>query len=62
MGRWYDDVHFVLDQHSFQPVLGGKAGNTNYIVFGFTRPEVELANDLTRGEHATHYTICAVKT
>ena len=42
-------------------IQSGEASNTNYIVFGLTRPELELANDLTRGESATHYTTCAVK-
>jgi hypothetical protein len=34
----------------------GEATNTNFIVFGFTRPGLEHTIYRTRGEHANHYT------
>ena len=37
-------------------VLSGEAANTNCIVFGLTRPGLELMIYCTRGEHANHYT------
>ena len=41
-------------------VLSGEATNTNFIVFGLTRPGVEPTIYHTRGEHANHYTTDAV--
>ena len=38
-------------------MLSGGATNTNFIVFGLTRWELEP----TRGEHANHYTTNAVE-
>jgi len=37
-------------------VLSGAATNTNFVVFGLTRPELESTTYRTRGEHANHYT------
>jgi hypothetical protein len=34
----------------------GEATNTNFSVFGLTRPGLELTIYRTRIEHATHYT------
>jgi hypothetical protein len=42
-------------------VLSGEATNTNCIVFGLTRPRLELTIYRTRGEHANHYTTDAVQ-
>ena len=36
-------------------LLGGKATNTNFIVFGLIRPRVEPMIYSTWGEHANHY-------
>jgi hypothetical protein len=36
-------------------VLSGEATNTNFIVFGMTRPGLEHTIYSTRGEHANHY-------
>jgi hypothetical protein len=36
-------------------VLSGEATNTNFIVFGFTQPGLELTIYRDRGEHANHY-------
>ena len=36
-------------------VLSGEAMNTNFIVFGPTRPGLEPAIYRTRGEHTNHY-------
>ena len=38
-------------------VLSGEATNTNFIVFGLTRPELEPTIYRTRGQHANHYTL-----
>jgi len=38
----------------------GEATNTNFIVFGLTRPGLESTIYRTRGEHANHYTTDAV--
>ena len=40
--------------------LGGEATNTNFIVFGFTRPGLESMIYSTWGEHANHYATDAV--
>ena len=36
-------------------VLSGEATNTNFIIFGLTRPGLEPTIYRTRGEHANHY-------
>jgi hypothetical protein len=36
-------------------VLIGEATNTNFIVFGLTRPGLEPTIYCTRGEHTNHY-------
>jgi len=36
-------------------VLSGEATNTNFIVFGLTRPALEPAIYRTRDEHTNHY-------
>jgi len=41
-------------------MFSGKATNTNFIVFGLTRPEIEPTIYRTRGEHANNYTTDAV--
>jgi hypothetical protein len=41
-------------------VLSGEATNTNFKVFGLTRPGLEPTIYRTRGEHANHYTTDAV--
>jgi hypothetical protein len=41
-------------------VLSGEATNTNCIVFGLTRPELEPTVYRIRGEHANHYISDAV--
>jgi hypothetical protein len=43
-------------------VLIGEATNTNFIVFGLTRPGLEHTIYRTRGEHANHYATDAVFT
>jgi hypothetical protein len=42
-------------------VLSGEAANTNFIVFGLTRPGLEPTIYCTRGEHAKHYTTDVVE-
>jgi hypothetical protein len=42
-------------------VLGGKATNTNFIVFGLTGPWLEPMIYRTQGEDANHYTTDAVQ-
>ena len=37
-------------------MLSGEATNTNFTVFGLTRPGLEPTIYHTRGEHANHYT------
>ena len=41
-------------------MLSAEAPNTNFIVFGLTRPGLESTIYHTRGEHANHYTTDAV--
>jgi hypothetical protein len=41
-------------------VLSGEATNTNFIVFGLTRPGIDPTIYRTRDEHANHYTTDAV--
>ena len=41
-------------------VLSGEATNTNFKVFGLTRPGLESTIYRTRGEHANHYATDAV--
>ena len=41
-------------------MLSGKTINTNFIVFGLTRPELEPTIYRTRGQHANYYTGNAV--
>jgi hypothetical protein len=41
-------------------MLSGEATNTNFIVFDWTRSELELTIYRTRGEHANYYAIDAV--
>jgi hypothetical protein len=41
-------------------MLSGEATNTNFIVFGLTRPMIEPKIYRIRGEHANHYTTDAV--
>jgi hypothetical protein len=43
-------------------VFSGEAINTNFIVFGFTRPRLEPTIYFSGGEHANHYTTDAVLT
>jgi hypothetical protein len=43
-------------------VLGGEATNTNFIVFGLTRPGLEPTIYRTPGEHANHYVTDVVVT
>ena len=43
-------------------MLSGEAADTNFIVFGLTRPMLEPTIYRTRGEHANHYTSDAVHT
>jgi hypothetical protein len=38
----------------------GETTNTNFIVFGFTRPGLEPTIYRTQGEHPNHYTSDAV--
>ena len=45
---------------SLSCVLRGEATNTNFIVFGLTRPELEPTICRTRGKHANHYATDAV--
>jgi hypothetical protein len=40
-------------------VLSGEATNTNFIVFGLTRPGLELTTYRIRGEHVNHYGVLA---
>ena len=42
-------------------VLRGEATNTNFTVFGLTRPRLEHTIYHTRGEHANHYATDAVQ-
>jgi hypothetical protein len=42
-------------------LLSGEATNTNFIVFGLTRPWIEPTIYRTRGEHANHYVTDAIK-
>jgi hypothetical protein len=42
-------------------MLRREATNTNFIVFGLTRPGLEPTIYRTRGKHANHYTTDAVK-
>ena len=41
-------------------MLSGEPTNTNFIVFGLTRPGFEPTIYRTRGEHANHYATDAV--
>jgi hypothetical protein len=41
-------------------VLSGEAINTIFLVFGLTRPELEITIYCTRGEHSNHYATDAV--
>ena len=41
-------------------MLSGEATNTNFIVFGLTRPGLEPTIHRTRDEHANHYATDAV--
>jgi hypothetical protein len=41
-------------------MLRGEATNINFIVFGLTRPGLELTIYRIRGEHANHYATDAV--
>jgi hypothetical protein len=49
---------FALSPKSY--MFSGEATNTNFIVFGLTRPGLEPMIYHTRGEHANHYTTNAV--
>jgi hypothetical protein len=42
-------------------VLSGEATNTNFIVFGLTRPELEPTINRTQGEHPNYYTTGTVR-
>jgi hypothetical protein len=41
-------------------VLSGEATNTNFMIFGLTRPGIEPTIYRIRDEHANHYTTNAV--
>ena len=41
-------------------MLSGEATNTNFVVFDWTRSELELTIYCTRGEHANYYATDAV--
>ena len=41
-------------------MLSGEATNTNFIIFGLTRPGIEPTIYRIRDEHANHYTTSAV--
>jgi hypothetical protein len=41
--------------------MSGEATNTNFIVIGLTRSELEPTIYRTRGEHANHYATEAVR-
>jgi hypothetical protein len=43
-------------------MLSEEATNTNFIIFGLTRPGLEPTIYRTRGEHANHYATDAVLT
>jgi len=38
-------------------VISGEATNTNFIILGLTRSDLELTIYRTRGEHTNHYAI-----
>ena len=42
-------------------MLSGEATNTNFIVFGLTRPGLELTIYRTRDEHANHHATDAIE-
>jgi hypothetical protein len=52
--------HPVFVLSPYYCVLSGEATNTNCIVFGLTRSELEPTTHRTRGEHSNHYTTDAV--
>ena len=45
----------VFDLTPYNYALFGEASNTNYIVFGLTRPFLELKIYSIRGTHNNHY-------
>jgi hypothetical protein len=51
---WFRDNQSLL--LFLSSVLNGEATNTNFVVFGFTRPGLEPPIYRSRGEHANHYT------
>ena len=52
--------HVAPFGHIIQIPSQPEATNTNFIVFGLTRPGLEPTIDHTRGEHANHYTMYVV--
>jgi hypothetical protein len=42
-------------------LLSGEATNTNFIVFGLTRPGLETTTYRNRGKHANYYSTNAVE-
>ena len=42
-------------------MLSGEGTNTNFVVFGLTRPELEPTIYHTQGDHANNYTTNVVK-
>ena len=51
---------FWANQSLLLLLNAGEATDTNFIVFGLTRPGLEPTIYHTRGEHANHYTTDAV--
>ena len=55
---FWADQSFALSSQCC--MLSGEATNTNFIVFGMTRPGLEPTIYRTQGEHANHYATDAV--
>ena len=52
---------YTLSSDSESTSLSGEATNTNFIVFGFTRPRLEPTIYRTRSEHDNQYATDAVQ-
>jgi hypothetical protein len=61
MTYYYDTESTILCSYSLIRVLRGEATNTHFVVFGLTPPGLAPTIYHTRGEHANHYTIDAVR-